>query len=155
MAAIPTSTPAAFVDRTITLLKALTITGGAGNGKKYFQRVGRMADVSIERLRRIPAFPACVVTQLDGELEKLNGSIWNKSVGITVIDVCTEDAFTDRISKWLDDASDKIIGAMQERRESGTIQCVFESGEAVISDDGQRDFVMKTLVFAYSIDRTL
>ena len=147
------TTPALYLAAKVTKLAAITnALGGAA-----FARVGRMADIDLERIRRIPAFPACVLCNLDGELEDANNEIWNMQLSVSILVQSAYDPFMDAACKQLDELVELVIDELQADRTDSGIICTFRSADASISDDdvGDVGLVMKSLVFAYTIDRTV
>lgn len=123
------------------------------NGKRLFAKVGRMADLDLQRILKIPAFPAAIVSRMDDEIETPNGEIWNNTISISIIIKSNSDVFQDEALEVLDEIEEAVVNEFVGNRDNGGIRCIFISGESVVTNEGEDDRMMKTLVFAYSIDR--
>lgn len=144
------TTPAAYVANKVTQLAA--ITNGSGT---LFAHVGRSAGIDIDRIRKIPNFPAALLCNLGGELSDANNEIWEKQLSVTIIRGDVFDTMMDSACEWLDLATEKVIDALQADRTNGGIICVFQSDDAPIVSDDDMNLVMRSLVFAYRIDRVV
>lgn len=143
----------AFIKGVVRRLKEVRFTG-----KKYlFPRVIRCADIDLELLKKIPQWPCACVTNLGGELRSVNGEIWDKLLGVTMVNKFSIDGVLDDAMDWLDRATEVVQNELEESRGNDNttgdpIYCVSENEDSIISADGG-SYAMKTLVFAYSIDR--
>lgn len=149
------TSPAQYIRNKVNEIKALVYPSGHEHeGNIAFQRVGRSADIDGERIVSIPAFPACVLTQLGGELEHANGDIWTKRFGATIVHRSVWDPFTDEACEKLDESADLLIDALEEDQEDDGIICIYESEDTtIVSDSKANEFVFRTLIFEYTIDR--
>lgn len=144
------TTPAKFARETVRILRGIRAPGSARN---LFLRVGRSAEVSPERIAKIPAFPAAIVMQLGGELDDANGEIWSRQLGVAVLIQTAFDAFMDDASDKLDQYTSLVVDELQSTRRGNAIQCIQETEEQVVAIDDQTDILMKVSVFDYEIDR--
>lgn len=145
--------PKAFINGVVRRLKVVRFTG-----KKYtFPKVIRCADIDIELLKKIPQWPCACVSNLGGELRSVNGEVWDRLLGITLVNKFISDVNLDEAVGWLDDVTELVMDEMEETRGNDKttgdpIYCVSESEDSIVSSDGGT-YAMKTLVFSFSVDR--
>lgn len=122
------------------------------NGHKLFLSVGRMAELDVERLLNIPAFPCAIVSVLDSELSEINSEIWRKTVAVTIIRESSSSPFIDEPLEWLDMATELLIDAIQETR-SPQLYATLESADSSFSLEAGSSIVWRTVSFAFDFDR--
>jgi len=135
------------------VVRALRELKNPKTSKKLFERVGRAADIDLERIAKIPAHPSATVSSMGGELSDSNDSIFERILGVTVVVPSTSDAFMDAALESIDLICEALVKALQSSRDFGGIMCVYESEDAAVVREGQSDLIMRTLVFHYVIDR--
>ena len=124
-----------------------------GGAVKQFSRVDIMPFLDIERLMRIPRWPAAVIFDNGGTLDQYNGKIWTRLFSIAVIDCHPRDSIGQETVLQIHDRGEFLIDRLEYEEDLNIFTAGDDDLEAIGHDNGL--FVLvKTYRFTAQFERS-
>jgi hypothetical protein len=121
--------------------------------KPLFARVIRTGDIDIDRLSRLPAFPAAAVTSMGGEIDPGNNQVWDRQVAVTILLVDASDQSGDKSADTMEEFTEVLQESIEGSR-GDEIYAGWESHDSTIPRDSAASIWMRTTTFFYRLDKS-